>query len=133
MIASRLVCKDEERRNLVRNHKNLNGFNDLNGLDYLEVSEDQRTITVYFLGKAPLLIDDYDFRLGSFAGTEGKGNKPRNLVFITFIGNNLHIRIFDASGKKIVDKPENKLVSSEVLTALKKRLSLIQNDSFISK
>lgn len=41
-----LVCKDEQRRNEVR-EKNLNG------LDYLEVSDEQFTITVYFLRKAP--------------------------------------------------------------------------------
>ena len=41
-----LVCKDEKRRYEVRK-KNLNG------LDYLEVSDDQLTLTVYFLGKAP--------------------------------------------------------------------------------
>lgn len=42
-----LVCRNEERRRLVRSHPGLNG------LDYLEVSDDQRTLTVYFLDKAP--------------------------------------------------------------------------------
>jgi Baseplate J-like protein len=40
------VCNDEQRREKVR------GFG-LSGLDYVEVSEDQLTLSVYFLGKAP--------------------------------------------------------------------------------
>ncbi|MFF5009607.1 putative baseplate assembly protein [Streptomyces phaeochromogenes] len=39
-------CRDEVRRTNVR-------AAGLNGIDYLEVSEDQRTLTVFFLGKAP--------------------------------------------------------------------------------
>ncbi len=47
---SYLVCSGEERRRDVRHHQS-------NGLDYLEVSADQLTLTVTFLGKAP---DDID-------------------------------------------------------------------------
>jgi hypothetical protein len=43
---SALDCRDEQRRGKVRREN-------LNGLDYLEVSDDQRTLTVFFLGKAP--------------------------------------------------------------------------------
>jgi hypothetical protein len=47
------VCTDEQRRIAVREKP------DLNGLDYLEViSEDQCTLRVYFLGKAPARIDE---------------------------------------------------------------------------
>lgn len=42
-----LICDNEHRRELVRQH------NKLCGLDYLEVSANQRTLTVHFLGKAP--------------------------------------------------------------------------------
>jgi hypothetical protein len=42
-----LTCRDEQRRHAVRAAKNLNG------LDFLEVSPDQRTLSVFFLGKAP--------------------------------------------------------------------------------
>jgi hypothetical protein len=45
------VCKDDERRDAVR-HKT-----GLNGLDYLDVSGDQLTLTVFFLGKAPQQIN----------------------------------------------------------------------------
>jgi hypothetical protein len=40
------ICNDERRRGDVRE-------SDLRGLDYVEVSDDQLTLTVYFLGKAP--------------------------------------------------------------------------------
>jgi hypothetical protein len=43
----KLHCDNELRRHEVRKNK------DLNGLDYLEVSGDQRTLTIYFLDKAP--------------------------------------------------------------------------------
>jgi hypothetical protein len=45
-----LVCGDRRRRNEVRKR-------DLNGLDYVEVSDDGRTLTLYFLGKAPRDIE----------------------------------------------------------------------------
>lgn len=48
---STLICKSEQRREVVRQHTQLNG------LDYLEVGSDQRTLTVYFLGKAPVSLD----------------------------------------------------------------------------
>jgi hypothetical protein len=43
---SALDCRDEQRRGRVRRAH-------LNGLDYVEVSDDQLTLTVFFLGKAP--------------------------------------------------------------------------------
>jgi hypothetical protein len=46
-----LTCQNERRREAVRAEY-------LNGLDYLEVSDDQYTLTVYFLGKAPEKIND---------------------------------------------------------------------------
>lgn len=46
MNAPDLVCQTERRRHAVRRQ-------DYNGLDYLEVSDDQLTLTVYFLGEAP--------------------------------------------------------------------------------
>jgi hypothetical protein len=41
-----LTCRTEARRAMVREKE-------YNGLDYLEVSDDQRVLTVYFLGPAP--------------------------------------------------------------------------------
>lgn len=42
-------CHDDTRRRAVRAAS-------LNGIDYVEVSADQRTLTVYFLGKAPVEV-----------------------------------------------------------------------------
>lgn len=41
------ICNDDARREAVRARP------ELNGLDYVEVGDDQVTLTVYFLGKAP--------------------------------------------------------------------------------
>ena len=57
MNASALVCKNEQRRYQVRQKENLNG------LDYLEVSEDQLVLTVYFLGKAPPQLEKENIRI----------------------------------------------------------------------
>jgi hypothetical protein len=46
-------CEEDLRRQLVRDHRNAKGHPDLNGIDYVEISEDQRTLHVYFLAKAP--------------------------------------------------------------------------------
>jgi hypothetical protein len=48
---SDLVCRREERREDVRRHPRLNG------LDYLEVGPDRRTLSVFFLGKAPVALE----------------------------------------------------------------------------
>lgn len=46
IYSSTQSCEDEQRRHQVRR-------SDFNGLDYLEVSDDQLTLTVFFLGHAP--------------------------------------------------------------------------------
>ncbi len=48
-MRSSLECRDERRRHGVRD-------SELFGLDYLEVGDDQRTLTVYFLGHAPEVV-----------------------------------------------------------------------------
>jgi hypothetical protein len=48
------VCRDQDaRRRDIRNHTNESGERDLNGIDYLEVDEQQTTLTVYFLAEVP--------------------------------------------------------------------------------
>lgn len=49
-----IICRSEQRREAVRQHAQLNG------LDYLEVGSDQRTLTVYFLGKAPVSLEPFN-------------------------------------------------------------------------
>jgi hypothetical protein len=46
-----LICLSEQRREVVRQHAQLNG------LDYLEVGSDRCTLTVHFLGKAPVSLE----------------------------------------------------------------------------
>jgi hypothetical protein len=46
VVGSEVVCSHNERRARAR-------AEDWNGLDYLDVGDDRRTLTVYFLGKAP--------------------------------------------------------------------------------
>jgi len=48
------TCRDEQRRHAVRaSQRSKSKKKKWNGLDYLEVGPDQRTLKVYFLGKAP--------------------------------------------------------------------------------
>ncbi|MCP4934105.1 MAG: hypothetical protein GY927_07825, partial [bacterium] len=65
----------------------------------------------------------YDLRLMSVDATTNLKDEGRDLVIVALVGTNLHIRIFDASGEKVVDKAENELIGGETLTALKQRLS----------
>ncbi len=51
------ICKNDERRDAVRRKTGLSG------LDYLDVSDDQLTLTVFFLGKAPPQIDATNVRI----------------------------------------------------------------------
>ena len=54
MTKSSQVCRDQDaRRRDIRNHTNESGERDLNGIDYLEVDEQQTTLTIYFLAEVP--------------------------------------------------------------------------------
>lgn len=55
------LCDVDYRRHLVRQQTDAYGRPNLNGIDYLEVSEDQRSLRVYFLGKAPDPISRKNF------------------------------------------------------------------------
>jgi len=47
------LCDEDLRRQLVRDHRDAKGHPDLNGIDFVEISDDQLTLRVYFLAKAP--------------------------------------------------------------------------------
>ncbi len=55
------LCNVDYRRHLVREKTDSYGRLTLNGLDYLEVSDDQRQLRVFFLGKAPNPISKKNF------------------------------------------------------------------------
>jgi hypothetical protein len=63
-VSAALYCGDPARRADVRAHR-------LTGLDFAEVSEDQRTLTVYFLGKAPESLTADNVRID--AGPHARG------------------------------------------------------------
>jgi Baseplate J-like protein len=47
------LCDEDLRRQLVRDPRDAKGRPDLNGIDFVEISDDQLTLRVYFLAKAP--------------------------------------------------------------------------------
>ena len=60
-----LCCNDDMRRDAVRR---LKGWN---GLDYVEVGPDQRSLTVYFLGKLPRELQENRPGLEQYLSVEG--------------------------------------------------------------
>jgi hypothetical protein len=78
---------------------------------------------------------EYDLRLMSVAATKDLLDVGRNLIIVALVGADLHIRIFDASGIKVIDKTENELIIDKTLTDLKnkKRLNPFHNESSLSK
>ena len=70
----------------------------------------------------PTSLADYGLRLMSISNIDDLPIEGRQLVVVALIGSNLHIRIFDAGGNRIVDKAESELVSGEQLKTLKDRL-----------
>jgi hypothetical protein len=74
----------------------------------------------------------YDLCVMSVDSSDGLPNEGRNLVIVALVGTDLHIRIFDANGKRAVDKAENELISGETLTTLKKQLNPLPKVSGLS-
>src|SRR5215469_12389135 len=58
-------CQQDDRRDAVRSAKGLNG------LDYVEVSDDQLTLTVFFLGKLPPELSDAKPNLKNYLELSG--------------------------------------------------------------
>jgi hypothetical protein len=87
-----LTCQNEQRRYAVRAAQNLNG------LDYLEVSDDQYTLTVYFLGKAPKDIFKENVRI------EG-GRRIRNLRVVAIAVYRQDEPDLDDYMEVVVDRP----------------------------
>src|SRR5690242_18648895 len=56
MDVSDLICREQDRRSDVRAAA-------LYGLDYVEVSDDQRQLEVFFLGRAPQQLDMANVRI----------------------------------------------------------------------
>ncbi len=89
---SALICHNERRRERVRQHR------ELNGIDYLEVSKDQLGLTVYFLGKAPVDINQQNCRI------EG-GRRLQNIAVIKVQVHHFKQVEFDDYMEVRLDKP----------------------------
>ena len=64
MMNSSEICLDQkDRRQRIRDVAQRTESNEPNGIDYVEVDESQRIITVYFLNKAPLNIQPANVRI----------------------------------------------------------------------
>lgn len=69
------------------------------------------------------LTPGYALRLMAVAGIDQIPDMGRGTVIVALAGDNLHIRIFNWRGQKVVDKPESQLLKSESLRALKTELA----------
>jgi len=77
MMNTSQICQDDtQRRRAVRAHRDDQGNPDLNGIDYIEVSEhDQRILNVHFMDKAPEDITVKNVRIDG-------GRRIRNIKVI---------------------------------------------------
>jgi hypothetical protein len=78
----------------------------------------------------------YDLRLISVDTTDDLVDEGFSLVIVALVGADLHIRIFNISGEKVVDKAANELESAETetdLAALKERLTPFPDESTLSQ
>ena len=72
------ICRNDLRRTAVRQWTDEAGQRTLNGLDYLEVGNDQMTLTVYFLGKLPPKLRKNQQALAKYVRIEG-GRRIRDI------------------------------------------------------
>lgn len=78
-------------------------------------------------------VPEYDLRFMSVAATEDLLDVGRNLIIVALVGPDLHIRIFDSSENKVIDKSEKNLIIDKTLMDLKKRLTSFQDEFSLSK
>jgi hypothetical protein len=76
-----VLCRTDRRRTLVRRFTDEQGERKLNGLDYVEVSDDQLTITAYFLGKLPRRLRRERSKLMQHVQLEG-GRRIRDVRIV---------------------------------------------------
>ena len=78
------------------------------------------TSMLYFLKNAEdYNKGEYDISLTSSSDIDDEG---KSLVIVVVNGSDLHIRIFDTEGEKVVDMPEDDLIEGQDLTDLKELL-----------
>ena len=74
----------------------------------------------------------YDLHLMLVDAIDQLKDGGRNLIIVALVGGDLHIRIFDGSGKKVLNKAENELVDGDALADLKQRLLPLPDESKLS-
>jgi TRAP-type uncharacterized transport system substrate-binding protein len=78
---------------------------------------------VFVLVRKELCIG-YDLRLMSVDETDDVPLAGKSMVIVAKIGVDMHIRIFNARGERVIDKPENELMSGQGLVYLRALLDL---------
>jgi len=105
--------------------------------DYLAVGIDidgEREIRFYRVDPSSLCLRElshlritdapgYDVSLMSVAATDDLVDSGECLVIVALVGSELHVRIFDLDGQKVVDKTESELTRGPELTSLKELLN----------
>jgi hypothetical protein len=76
---------------------------------------------------------EYDHRFMAVASADNLPNEGRNLAIVARVPTDLHVRIFDANGRRVVNKEEKKLISGETLTALKEQSKHFPDESRLSE
>lgn len=71
----------------------------------------------------------YDLKLMSVSALKHLADKGSSLIVVALVGKKLHVRIFDDKGKKIVDKQEGQITSSEAFIEFRQRLEPFPNKS----
>lgn len=75
--------------------------------------------------EALAMLEEYDLRLMSVAAPDELSDSGESLIIVALVGDDLHIRIFDGVGQRVVDKAEAELVKGQDLTDLKEMLNKI--------
>ncbi|HIL70552.1 MAG TPA: hypothetical protein EYG38_11970 [Verrucomicrobia bacterium] len=66
----------------------------------------------------------YDLSVMSVPETADLTDKRPSLIIVALVADSLHIRIFDARGEMVIDKPEDELISGKELTDIKNNKDL---------
>lgn len=98
MKTSEVCASDKQRREKLRQHLSKAGHRDLNGLDYLEVSDDQLTLSVFFMGKAPRHLTRANIRIDG-------GRRVQNIKVISVEVCRLQDQEFEDCMQVRLDRP----------------------------
>jgi len=73
-----MICDNDQRRSILRARRNEDGQMILNGLDYVEVTDDSRTLLAYFIGRLPEELQSDRPQLNRYLRVEG-GRRVRDI------------------------------------------------------